>query len=111
VAEPHNRLATTQAEGKAWLNETIVSLDALSRANSKRFAASALPALWNAQPLHQVSQFWGDALLSDVAAVGGKPKLPPIGCAVPSVLVEEDYNVTAHCVRAFAFDHRLVLRD
>ena len=90
----------------------------------KRFALSALPALWNAQPVHQVSQLWGDVLLGDVPAVRGKGGLPPIGFAVPSVLVEEDYNVVlnprhplvkkhvaAHSVRAFAFDHRLVLRD
>jgi RES domain-containing protein len=90
----------------------------------KRFAASALPILWNAQPAHQISQLWGDAHLPNVAATRGKAKLPPIGFAVPSVLVEEDYNVvlnprhplvkkhvTASVVRAFVFDHRLVLRD
>jgi RES domain-containing protein len=89
----------------------------------KRFAASALPTLWNAQPAHQVSQLWGDARLADVDAIRGVAKLPPIGFAVPCVLVAEDYNIvlnprhplvkkhiTATVVRAFVFDHRLVLR-
>jgi RES domain-containing protein len=88
----------------------------------KHFAVSSLPALWDAQPAHQVSQLWGDALLNAASATRGKKGLPPIGFAVPSVLVEENYyvvlnprhplvkkHVTASTVRAFAFDHRLVL--
>jgi RES domain-containing protein len=90
----------------------------------QRFPTSALPALWNAQPAHQVSQLWGDARLLEVGKPRGKATLPPIGFAVPSVLVEEENNVvlnprhplvkkhvTATVVRAFAFDHRLVLHD
>jgi RES domain-containing protein len=90
----------------------------------KRFATSALPTLWNAQPAHQVGQLWGDARLADMAAIQSAAKLAPIGFAVPSVLVAEDYNVvlnprhplvkkhvTATVIRAFVFDHRLVLRD
>lgn len=89
-----------------------------------RYAPSDLPALWNAQPAHQVSQLWGDARLPDAAAMRHMAKLPPIGFAVPSVLAKEDYNVvlnprhpllkkqlTAAIVRAFVFDHRVTLHD
>ena len=109
-------------------NRYLVSIDVPDRLFShkhhgvKYFVASALPALWNAQPAHQVSQVWGDAYLAEVPPPQRRTRLPPIGFAVPSVLVEEDYNlvlnprhplvrkhVRASVVRAFVFDHRLVL--
>jgi RES domain-containing protein len=90
----------------------------------KPYAPNALPALWNAQPAHQVSQLWGDARLPNAAAIRHLAKLPPIGFAVPSVLAEEDYNVvlnprhpllrkqlSATIVRAFVFNHRVTLHD
>lgn len=87
----------------------------------KRYTATELPQFWNTEPAHQVTQLWGDERLHNEITIQDMQKLPPIGFAVPSVLVEEDYNVVlnpqhplvkkqvrASIVRAFVFDHRLV---
>ena len=88
------------------------------------YAASELPSLWNAQPVHQVSQLWGDERLKMLSPVRRGTPLPSMGFIVPSVLVEEERNlvlnpahpwlrrhVRATIIRPFVFDRRLAFSE
>ncbi len=111
-------------------NRYLVAIDIadkyLSSPDAKivTYNANDLPIHWNAQPVHQVSQLWGDQRLFSVARAPRGNPLPPMGFVVPSVLVEEECNIVlnprhpwvkryarAKVIRPFVFDRRLVTDD